>query len=225
MDTRVQAEWDDYWRSKKAPVGGLYDLIAVVYRKFIIKPSLNHFLGKYFQKRWRVLHAGCGSGEVDTDINAWLKITAVDISTQALAIYKRNNAGTERVVHGDIFALPFADDSFDGVYNLGVMEHFTVEEIHRILGELRRVLKPGGRIVLFWPPEYGLSVGFLKMVHFILNDVLKRSVQLHPAEITRIRGRRHVEGICGSAGLEMLDYYFGPRDLFTQAVVVFGKRT
>ena len=225
MHMRTDTQWDDYWRSKEAPVGGLYDFIAVLYRKFIIKPSLDHFLRKYFQQGWRVLHAGCGSGQVDTDINRWLKITALDISTQALAIYKRNNPGIEEVVHGDIFALPFDDKSFDGVYNLGVMEHFTVEDIRKVLKELRRVLKPAGKIVLFWPPESGLSVVFLKMVHFILNDVLKRSVQLHPAEITRIQSRRHVKAICESAGgLEMLDYYFGPKDLFTQAVIVLGRR-
>ena len=64
----------------------------------------------------------------------------------------------ERFRHAEQFRLPFADATFEGVYNLGVMEHFTTDEIARILSEFRRVLRPGGKAVLFWPRTSAPSV-------------------------------------------------------------------
>ncbi len=103
------------------------------------------------------------------------------------------------------------------------MEHFTEEDIAKILAEFKRVLKPEGKIVLFWPPEHGASVIFLKGVHFVLNRVMKKNIALHPDEITRLRSREHARRLIESAGFELKRYAFGPRDLFTYAVVVGRK--
>ncbi len=78
-------------------------------------------------------------------------------------------------------------------------------------------------MVILVPPEYGLSVMFLKGVHFILNDVLKKNVQLHPAEISRPKSKAHARKIYEQHGLKMVDYYFGLMDLFTYAVIVLEK--
>jgi SAM-dependent methyltransferase len=214
--------WDDYWEQQKTKAGGLlYDAIASFYRKFIIRRSLNQFVRGYFSRGARVLHAGCGSGQVDVDILGDVEITALDISLGALAFYQKTSRGRARLVHGSIFAIPLPDASMDGVYNLGVMEHFTPEEIGRILAEFRRVLRPGGRVILFWPPEFGLSVLFFKGLKQVFTHVLRRpDVKFHPDEITRVASRRHVTGIMEGAGFRILRYYFGPKDLFTYAVVV-----
>ena len=110
--------------------------------------------------------------------------------------------------------------SFDGVYNLGVVEHFTEEDIRRILGELRRVIRTGGKVVLFWPHARATSVWFLKAVHFVLNRVLDKNVRLHPPEISLLRSRSQAERLLQAADLEMVEYRFGPADGFVQAVVV-----
>ena len=80
------------------------------------------------------------------------------------------------MIHDSIFSVPVPDSSFDGIYNLGVMEHFTEDEIMGILKEFHRVLKSNGKIILFWPPEYGLSVQFLKFAHFILNKIFRKKL-------------------------------------------------
>src|SRR4051812_13639379 len=116
--------WDQYWDSKKASGGLLYDFVAEIYRKVLIRPCLNHFIRKSFSPGAQVLHAGCGSGQVDKDIRTYVKITALDISKNALHIYQRENGNHCRILHGSIFALPFESESLDGIYNLGVMEHF-----------------------------------------------------------------------------------------------------
>lgn len=222
--TKAQQEWTAYWKKKKKPGPLMYDLIAAFYRKFIIKPQLNRFAGKYFDSDSEVLHAGCGSGQVDSDIAHRLRISALDISEQALSTYCKCQPKNERLIHGTIFEIATPDSTFDGVYNLGVMEHFTEPEIVQILTEFHRVLKPGGKILLFWPPSFGLTVRALAALHWILRRMGKNEIKLHPDEITHVQSRRQVRAYLSAAGFSLLDFYFGYRDLFTQAVIVGQKR-
>ena len=60
-------------------------------------------------------------------------------------------------LRGDVLRLdaarsfPFADDSFDDVFSENVIEHLTLEEGERMLGECFRVLRPGGTIRISTP--------------------------------------------------------------------------
>jgi SAM-dependent methyltransferase len=151
------------------------------------------------------------------------RVTAIDISPAALRLYASSNPAAKAVVHADIFDLPFADATFDGIYNLGVMEHFTREEIQRILCELHRVLKPGGKIVIFWPHYKAPSVMVLGAAHWILRNVFgRRTLQLHPPEVSLTHGRNEAADIFEAANFGFESYTFDIRDLFIQAVVV-GK--
>ena len=217
--------WDAYWQDQKSTGGILYDTVAAFYRKFIIRRTLNRFVRAHFRPGARVLHAGCGGGQVDTDIASTVNVTGLDISVKALNFYKRTLQGRCRTLHGSIFDIPLGDGSMEGIYNLGVMEHFTEEEIDRILAEFRRVLSDEGRLIVFWPPEFGASVLFLKSLKWGLENLLgRKQVKFHPDEITRVRSRRHVTGIFERNGFNVLQYSFGPRDLFTYAIIVAGKR-
>ena len=223
-DHHDEQGWDAYWETQKTKAGGLvYDAVASIYRKWIIRPSLNAFVHKYFPAGGQVLHAGCGSGQVDVDIRSRVKITGLDISVKALDFYKKTNRDQCAVLHGSIFDIPLPAGSMDGVYNLGVMEHFTEAEIHAILGELRRVLRAGGRAILFWPPEFGLSVMFFKALKAGFAAAGQPDKKFHPDEITRVRSRKHVTQLLESAGFRVLRYSFGPRDAFTYSVIVAEK--
>jgi dolichol-phosphate mannosyltransferase len=215
--------WEEYWAKKSKAGGVVYDAIATTYRNLVIKRRLNHFIRKYFHPRAGLLHTGCGSGQVDADLGREMSITALDISAPALQLYRKANPNAQALKHASIFALPFGDESFDGVYNLGLVEHFSVQDIRRILIETRRVLKKGGKTVIFWPHDAGTSVNVLRFVHWMLNDVMKKNVQLHPPEITHCLGRSWVEKTIAGCGLELVEYAFGPGDLWVQAVVVLRK--
>jgi dolichol-phosphate mannosyltransferase len=211
--------WAGYWSRKSGPGLMVYDLVAAFYRKYIIRPALNHYIRKYFRNGASLLHAGCGSGQVDRELGRTMAITALDISPEALSIYRRSNPAARELIHGSIFDIPAGEGTFDGAYNLGVMEHFTEPQIVEILRQMRRVVKPGGRIVLFWPPEFGLSVNVIRVIHFLLHRVLRKQVSLHPPEITRVTSRRQVERLLADGGFRLAGYHFGPRDVFTHVIV------
>lgn len=223
VEAMKNAEWDAYWRSQKTMGGLLYEVIAAFYRKFIIKPALNHFIGKYFTVGSKLLHAGCGGGQVDTDVCTHYTVTALDISIHALNMYNKVNKGKAELLHGSIFALPLPAGTVDGVYNLGVMEHFDKQQIRSILDEFARVLKPGGKMVLFWPPEYGISVVFFKILKIFLRPIYGKNIKFHPDEITRIQSRQELTEIVGEK-FRIEEYYFGFWSLGTYAVVVLSAK-
>ena len=216
-------KWDDYWQRPPRKSSALFEFIAGIYRRAIIRRNLDRAVRKTFAPGTRLLHAGCGSGQVDVGLHAIWRITALDISPGALALYSRNNPQAAELKHGNIFHLPFAAETFDGIYNLGVMEHFTPEEIVRILKEFQRVLKPGGKFLAFWPHRFASSVLVLDFSHWLLR-ALKRPAVLHPPEITRFKSRMETIALLAEAGFAMKSCRFGPCDFFVQAVIVAEKQ-
>lgn len=215
--------WDSYWERKQRPSKAVYELIATAYRVSVIRSQLERFVSRNFADGSRLLHAGCGGGQVDIRLHDRMIITAVDISPAALGLYQSNNRQAMDVRHASILNLPFAPESFDGIYNLGVVEHFEPHDIASILKEFHRVLKPDGKLVIFWPHKHATSVAVLKAAHWIFNDVMRRPTSFHPPEVSLIPSRRWVEPILNRAGFRLANYTFGPRDLFVQAVVVAEK--
>lgn len=204
-------EWDLYWEKKNSII---YSFIASVYRKVILRPYLNHFMRKYVPGGSKVLHAGCGSGEVDKSRKY---IWAVDYSPEAIRRYKINNPNNYPEVM-DIKHMNYNDEFFDYIYNLGVMEHFTEDEIKQVLKEFHRVLYHDGKVILFWPPEFGLTVRILRFVQKQLK------IKLHPDEPSLIKSKEQVSALIWSYGFKVVEYYFGPRDLWTQCVLVLEKQ-
>ena len=101
----------------------------------------------------RVLEAGCGVG-AQTRILARRSPTAhfasVDVSAESLALARAaiSRAGLTNVEfqQADLFALPFADGSFDHVFVCFVLEHLRQPEA--ALPALLRVLRPGGSLTV-----------------------------------------------------------------------------
>ncbi len=108
-----------------------------------------------------VLDACCGPGVIASAALArGANVTGLDFSAEVVALARRDVAGAE-FHQGDVQALPFADDRFDAVVcGYGIIH---VPDPARALGELCRVLKPGGRLaVSVWePPLPGNGFGLL----------------------------------------------------------------
>lgn len=211
--------WDDYWEEAGQSGNLAYKFIASIYRRLVIARRLEAAVRRTFRPGSRLLHAGCGSGQVDVGFQREMRITAVDSSVRALETYVRTVPQAEGVRHASIFDLPFPDASFDGVYNLGVMEHFERDEIIAILRQFRRVLAPEGRLLVFWPHARATSVAALGFWHTIRRRVFGSEKLLHPPEVSHVQSRAWMAEILQAGGFALETYEFDVRDFWVQAVV------
>ncbi len=215
--------WDAYWQLKTDLDAAIYEFIAWAYRTVIIRTRLQRYVRKHFWRGSELMHAGCGSGQVDQALQREMRLTALDISVSALRLYARNNPDSVRLIHGSILDIPLPDESMDGLYNLGVVEHFSPNAIRKILKESWRVLRPGGKTILFWPHKNATSVVVLRAVHWFRRCVLKKHQDLHAPEISLLPSKAHALNVLREAGFVPIDYAFGIADFWVQAVVVGQK--
>jgi SAM-dependent methyltransferase len=116
---------------------------------------LNEHLARYrfaarFAEGAMVLDAGCGTGYGAAELSRASQVVGVDASTEAVAHARLNFSGAG--VHffpAVCEALPFADGSFDLVVAFEVIEH--LERWQDFLAEARRVLRPGGLLLVSTP--------------------------------------------------------------------------
>ena len=97
-----------------------------------------------------VLDAGMGPGRLLDELTrrGWA-VSGIDASSEMVAAARgRLPEASDRLVHAKIELLPFADGSFDAVVATGVLEYAELEDA---IGELQRVLHPGGLAVVSYP--------------------------------------------------------------------------
>lgn len=95
----------------------------------------------------RILDYGTGTGAMLAELRRFGDARGVDADERAVAFCHAR--GERRVSRLDSDALPFADASFDLVTALDVLEH--IGDDRAALGEIARVLKPGGRLLATVP--------------------------------------------------------------------------
>jgi ubiquinone/menaquinone biosynthesis C-methylase UbiE len=96
----------------------------------------------------RVLEVGCGQGNALEPLARLLgpaRLVGLDVDRSALARSGSAPPGGAELIDGDVRAMPFADASFDAVVDFGTVYH--VERPELALGEIARVLAPGGCFV------------------------------------------------------------------------------
>jgi len=97
--------------------------------------------------RPRILDVGCGTGANLQMLSRFGVAEGVDVSVAALDFCRAR--GLAKVKQGAAESLPYEDAAFDLVTGLDVVEH--LDDDIAGLKEMRRVLRPGGRAVLFVP--------------------------------------------------------------------------
>jgi demethylmenaquinone methyltransferase/2-methoxy-6-polyprenyl-1,4-benzoquinol methylase len=165
--------------SKKEQVAEMFNDIAGRY------DFINRFLSAGIDIRWRkkairklidiqpkkILDVATGTADVAIMASAILepeKIIGIDISDGMLEIgrQKVKKAGLENIIellNGDSETISFEDNSFDAVTVAFGVRNF--QDLKKGLGEIKRVLKPGGRLVVleFSRPRSKFTKGFYNL--------------------------------------------------------------
>jgi len=101
----------------------------------------------------KILDVGCGEGVLVEELSqkGW-EIEGIDL-----------NYESKFVRRGDVLDLSYADGSFDLVLFLDTLEHLAYEEQPRALAEIKRILQPGGHLIMSVPNLAHLNsrVGFI----------------------------------------------------------------
>jgi len=116
-------------------------------RRKIIASFVEDICRRVTDRRPRILDVGCGTGANLLMLSKYGDAEGVDVSEDALAFCRER--GLENVKLGAAEELPYDDGTFDLVTALDVVEH--LDDDLAGLREMRRVLRPGGRVLLFVP--------------------------------------------------------------------------
>jgi SAM-dependent methyltransferase len=125
----------------------LYETRDVLRRRSLVHDALGAAAGE------RILDVGCGPGfyvaEILERVGDGGRVAGVDSSPAMLALAARRVAAHENVElrEGGATALPFPDASFDAALSVQVLEY--VDDVSAAIAELHRVIRPGGRLVVW----------------------------------------------------------------------------
>ena len=103
----------------------------------------HHITVSWARGAGRILDAGCGSSLIVQSLN---NAVGMEFNFSKLRFLRRHGIPLAR---GSAFALPFKDDSFDCVISSQVIEHIPYDEV--LFTEMRRVLRPGGMLIIGTP--------------------------------------------------------------------------
>lgn len=139
----------------------------------------------------KALEVGCGDGR----FCYWNRSKfGTVIGLDAAPLFSEEALEQIPLVRGDGRRLPFANDSFDKIFSLDLMEHLPADGIVPFFTELRRVLKPGGRVFIFSNTrEMGKLWPVIRFQKRIANFFSKRGVfDFHRDEL---RKSDHIKAI------------------------------
>jgi len=158
------------------------------------------------QTRW--LDLGCGHSLVPD----WLpnppagleqRAVGIDADLQALKAHR----GLRHKVGGNAHRLPFRDSVFDVITANMVVEHIT--EPHILFRELRRVLRPGGRLLIHTPNAGGYTTRLARIVPERIKARIAKVVQQRQVEDVypayyRANSEQALQDAGAEAGLELV---------------------
>ncbi len=194
-------------------VRSMFDRIAPVY------DAMNRVMTGGLDRRWRaitvreavrpgdrVLDACCGTGDLALAARAAGagSVVGVDFSERMLERARRKAPEVEWA-RADVLALPFEDESFDAaVVGFGVRN---VEDLEAALRELRRVLRPGGRLgILEITSPSGVLAPFYRVWFDRVVPLLGRllpggdAYTYLPASVRRFPGPDELAGLLRGSG-------------------------
>ena len=151
----MTSEFDQYAENYKELIDRGAALTGETFEFFIrlrVGLLVNDLLAEGSAEPASILDFGCGIGATEQVLRGQFPAASLDgIDTSPASIDAARSLGIPNarfhLAEGD--GLPFADASFNLVYSNGTFHHIDHARHARILGELRRVLRPGGHLFIF----------------------------------------------------------------------------
>lgn len=198
-------DWTQHWAAlDRTLTGSTFSW----YRRHIRSRSVAREVHRFFPQAGVFAECGCGTSETSCRLQPSIRQTflAVDFARDTLsrAVTTQCMAGA---IQADIRSLPFQDATLDGIWNLGVMEHYEDDDALLALREFHRALKPNGHVLLWWPPPYGLDFLLLRTIPGLFPREPGRRT---PSEIVRLMT---------AAGFGRATISFPFHDCFTELLV------
>ena len=160
----MQWQWDSAPRTEQ-------DLRWRVAERFGLAPSDLSGL--------RVLDAGCGAGAQSAFLaRQGATVTSVDLSDAIEVAARLPDLQKASLAQADLLKLPLADASFDLVYCEGVLQH--TADAGLVLRELRRVLRPGGRLLA---THYTIPRRLVSRARYRLREGIRHATRNTPQEV------------------------------------------
>ncbi|MDP7116049.1 MAG: class I SAM-dependent methyltransferase [Candidatus Woesearchaeota archaeon] len=111
-------------------------------KRELVERALKKILGK---EKVKILDIGCGAGLMLKQLQQFGDVQGVDQSLEAVKFCRQR--GLE-IKQGSAEKLGFSANTFDVVTILDVLYHKEIKDDVRVLKEIYRVLKPGGRVII-----------------------------------------------------------------------------
>lgn len=222
--------WSEHWSDEQQQ--RISQQLFSFSRKALFSRTVRFFFNRYFPSNGVFVEAGSGTSETSILIekhDGARTLVATDI---VLPVLKRGHAIMDVRVCGDIFRLPFRESSIDGIWNVGVMEHFTYEQIDQVMREFHRVLRHGSRIILLWPGADSVPQRLLRIMERVINSTRKATKEhdvfrFHhiPDEISQLRSIQEGREVLVRNGFDPLHIDSGLRSLMTFKILVGVKNS
>lgn len=113
--------------------------------------AINEYLQKYVDEQSCVLDLGCGYGDFIKGIKAKTKL-AIDLNENLADNFK--NTEVKFSAQSILERFSISENSTDIVFASNLFEHFNDEELEVIMLNIKRILKPTGKIILLQPNIY-----------------------------------------------------------------------
>ena len=112
----------------------------------------------------KVLDLGCGDGVSEIFMQKYFsnwRVEGIDVSKESIEMAKTQQLSNANFAVYDGINIPFADNSFDIVFVAGVLHHVEFSLHDAMMTEMKRVLKEGGRLLIYEHNPYNPLTKYL----------------------------------------------------------------
>lgn len=154
---KPQSEFDQYRDSYHEQIeanfvislsGRSVDYYAMVKGEYLVEALAERFPPG---DRLKIIDIGCGHGNIHPSIlrgRPNIEMTGVDMADSVVDVARKLHPEVTYLSYDGV-TLPFPDGSFDVAFTVSVMHHVPPAQWQAFLGEMRRVVRPGGLIAVF----------------------------------------------------------------------------